>query len=111
MNFMSARHNKKLFLLFLLSLLSGCASNPEHGPCGVLLKADRYINAKVFHGDPERTISAEQIAPSHPLACKLLNIVVLPYDLFCGRPFNHCKHWQEYNADKLETPKQESDKN
>lgn len=110
-NFSSARQNKNLLLLFWLTLLFGCASNPERGACGVLLKADRYINATVFDGDPKRTISAEQIAPNHPLACKLLNIVVLPYDLFCGRPFDHCNHWQKYKADKPETAEQESDNN
>lgn len=89
-------------ILLIILLLAGCASNPELGPCGLFLKADRKVNEVVFNGDPNKTITTEQLAEKdHKVLCSLTNVVMLPYDLFCAKEvFNHCEYWKEYEESR-----------
>ena len=76
-------------LLLAALILTGCS------PCQTFLDADRKLNATLFNGNPHKTITTEQFAEKDSLVCGALNLLILPYDLFCADEIlNHCDYWR-----------------
>ena len=96
---------RKIILLVVTGLVPACAHVPGGMPVqDMFVEADRTVNY-VIGGDRSETITT-RIANKREhstlavLACGVLDVVMLPFDLFATAPvLDHCDYWSRYDAE------------